>query len=187
MTKSNGNLFAFLLRMLGLDRLDLDRLQPLGSRRKPGFSVVELMVCVAIIALLASYAFFLLTKRIDKAKYANTATIARMINASALDYRSQTGDWPKDSNNGIAPPELLPYLRVNYFATDTPLGGKWDWNTKVSPIQQNGVSIRYATAAELDRNVLVELDRLIDDGNLAKGNCLLLEVSKKFYFQFCID
>ena len=184
MTKSDGNLFAFFLRMLGSDRFNLEiRI----LRRNAGLTVVELMVCVVIIAFLVSYAFFLLSKRIEKAKYSNTATIARMINACALDFRSQTGNWPMDANNSIAPPELLPYLRINYFATDTPLGGRWDWNTKASPINQNGVSIRYATATELDRNMLQELDRLTDDGNLETGNCLLLEVSKKFYFQFCID
>lgn len=173
--------------MIDLDRFNSIKQQLLTLRRRSGLSVVELMICVVIIAFLASYAFFLLSKRIDKARYANTATIARVINACAVDYQSQTGDWPKDANNSIAPPEILPYLRVNYFLTDTPLGGRWDWNTKASPIKQNGVSIRYATATELDRNMLLELDRLTDDGNLATGNCLLIEVSKKFYFQFCID
>jgi hypothetical protein len=52
------------------------------------------------------------------------------------------------------------------------MGGQWDWNGPDSDVPGGiGISLRFDAKKTVDQNMLADLDRLIDDNNLATGSC----------------
>ena len=63
-------------------------------KRSQGFTLIELMVVVAIIAILVSLAITAYAKSISKAQLSEAFTIADGLKSDVLDYYSQTGKCP---------------------------------------------------------------------------------------------
>lgn len=136
-------------------------------RRTAGFTLVELMIVVSIIAVLAVIAlpsFLRARQRSQNAKFINALRVATdAIDMYATEHPNQ---YPADVNRGIVPPELASYLDATLNWTGaTPIGGNWDWDFNVFNIKAS-VAVVEPTASLAQ---LLEIDREYDDGDLTTG------------------
>lgn len=97
-------------------------------RRSFGFTLVEIMIVVAIIGVLAAIAIPSFQR--SRVKAQNTAFIndLRIIEAAINTCILETKNYPADVYEKIMPPELAPYLKNIDFAKPTPIGGYWDYD-----------------------------------------------------------
>ncbi len=135
-------------------------------KRKNGFTLVEVMIVVSIIALLAVLALPSLLRarrQTQNAKFMNALRVA--TNAIEL-YATEHHAYPPDSNRGIIPPGMTTYLDATLAWTgETPIGGNWDWDFNVFGVRA-AVSV---VGNGLDVARLTEIDSKFDDGNLTTG------------------
>ena len=136
-------------------------------RRESGFTLVEIMIVVAVIALLAAIAvpgFTRARKRAQNAKFINALRIGS--DAADLYAIENNGKYPPDVSRGIVPPELASYLDPTFdWTASTPIGGRWDWEFGVHSVQ---AAISVVEGPD-DVERMTEIDRQYDDGNLDTG------------------
>ena len=154
--------------------------------KRSGFTLLELVVCVLLIATLSTAVVMTVQGRTGEAKVAATASIIRLINEAAVNYRLETGEWPGEVLAATLPSELEPYLRSSHFKTVAPIGGVWDWSGPSGP-KTVGISLRFATATFNGYDDLDKLDELIDDGNFLTGNAVLVKESIRSYYIVAAD
>ncbi|HAA34652.1 MAG TPA: type II/IV secretion system protein [Firmicutes bacterium] len=99
---------------------------------KKGFTLVELLTVVVIIAILGAVIVPNLFRAVDKSRVTAAAADFRSIKSAALAYYSDTGKWPGDSPEGNDPGFLTdpgvpgwsgPYLEG--WPGKNPWGGKY--------------------------------------------------------------
>jgi type II secretory pathway pseudopilin PulG len=147
--------------------------------------LIEVVVCVAIIAVISTIAMSSMRKT-DSTKAAVVARIATQINDAAMVYKHETGRFPQEQPKGVMPPELAPYFPENIFGNETPIGGKWDWNGEGVGSFALGISVSYEGESGLPRGLLKSVDRLVDDGNIESGVCVLKTVGERRILQFSL-
>jgi general secretion pathway protein G len=89
-----------------------------------GFTLVELLVVVAIIGILASIAVVNLQSALDKSKQRRTMTNIRSVATAIMAYGADLGFLPAD---GLQGPALRDSLRPNLFKDLTVTDG-WNYN-----------------------------------------------------------
>ena len=136
-------------------------------RRESGFTLVEMMIVVAIIALLAAIAvpaFLRARQRSQNTKFINALRIAS--DAMTMYAVENGGRYPADVNRGVLPAGLETYLDATLDWTGaTPIGGRWDWDFN-RPGARAAVAVvdSPATAEQM-----TDIDAMWDDGNLNTG------------------
>ena len=136
-------------------------------RRNAGFTLVEIMIVVAIIAILAAIAlpsFLRARQRSQNSKFIN----ALRVGSDALEIYAMenNGAYPPDVNRGIVPPTLASYLDQTFdWTAVTPIGGRWDWDFNTMGVTA-AISV---VAAPDDVPRMTEIDRTYDDGDLTAG------------------
>jgi prepilin-type N-terminal cleavage/methylation domain-containing protein len=137
-------------------------------RRETGFTLVEIMIVVAVIALLAAIAapsFMRARKRAQNAKFINALRIGS--DAADLYAIENEGRYPPDVNRGVVPPELASYLDPTFdWTAPTPIGGRWDWEFGVHSVTA-AISVVLDGTPDVGR--MTEIDRQYDDGDLTTG------------------
>ena len=68
--------------------------------REGGFTLIEMLVVIAIILTLMALLVVLIKGMIDKARWAKTASTIRMCDQACHTYRIDFGIWPKDDKGG---------------------------------------------------------------------------------------
>jgi prepilin-type N-terminal cleavage/methylation domain-containing protein len=130
-----------------------------------GFTLVELMIAIMIIALLAALALPGLRRAREGANNARFSGDLHVATSAFEEYSTAAGHYPADTTPGVIPAGMDEYLVRLNWAGETALGGQWDWDCGQFGFKA-GVSVFQPTAsvAQMQR-----LDALIDDGNLATG------------------
>lgn len=154
--------------------------------KRSGFTLLELVVCILLIATLSTAVVMTVQGRSGEANVAATASVIRLINEAAVNYRLETGEWPAEVVAATLPSELEPYLRSSLFTAAVPVGGVWDWSGP-SGNKTVGISIRFATKTFTGYDDLDKLDKLIDDGDVLTGNAVLISESIRSYYVVAAD
>jgi type IV pilus assembly protein PilA len=71
-------------------------------KRAQGFTLIELMIVVAIIAILASIAITVYTNSIGKAQLSEAFTVVDGLKTDVSNYYTQTGSCPALGANGLS-------------------------------------------------------------------------------------
>lgn len=87
--------------------------------RKKGFTLIELMVVIAIIAVLAAVVAPQVFRQVAKGRAASVESFYNSVKTAATSYFSDTGAWPGSCNNAVC------NTAANGFVTGGALAG-WD-------------------------------------------------------------
>ena len=78
--------------------------------RHPGFTLIEVLIVVAIIGILATFLLPNIIQAHYKARASRIVSDLRIIRDTCLRYHMEKNGWPRSRTWGRIPPELLSYL-----------------------------------------------------------------------------
>ena len=107
-----------------------------------GFTLVELVIVILVIAILTSLAVACVTSLTKQAKINSTLVEARKYQQAAMIFLNRNGRWPNDVSDGIYPPEFVGYIPNDTFLEGPGMGGVWDWNGIESTLPHYGIAVR---------------------------------------------
>jgi len=89
------------------------------DRRRGGFTLVELLMVMAIVGILAGLAVPNLQNMITRARAAELAGDLEVVRIAALNYHAEYLTWPAETSDGEVPSELTEFLPDNFdFAAE---------------------------------------------------------------------
>ncbi len=143
-----------------------------------GFSLVEIGMATLIIGVLASLAMPALQRTLQATRVSAVANDLRTFAAAFQHYAQQNGHYPPDADIGVMPPLMEGSLGTSSWTHVTPIGGyyNWEYNRISAGVQYRagiGIRTKLPSSVTTDRTLLLAIDRLIDDGNLATGSFFL--------------
>jgi prepilin-type N-terminal cleavage/methylation domain-containing protein len=136
-----------------------------GRRVRTGFTLVELMIVVAVIGLLAAIAIPSYVRARERSLNVRFAADLQVAKAAFIEYSVDNGKYPADTMPGVVPAGMADYLRRIAWTQPTTIGGQWDWDNSQFGFKA-GVSV-YSPTASIGQ--MLRIDQIIDDGNLATG------------------
>lgn len=144
--------------------------------RTAAFSLIELSVTVLIISILATLAVPYWKKSQLNARSTALANDLRVFAGAFQSYAAERSDWPAATFvPGETPTGMQGHLSSTNWERITPIGGSYTW---ARDTLQQGERYRAAllilsvgeNRVTQDRQLLLEIDRKVDDGNLETGN-----------------
>ena len=108
------------------------RLTARRKNRTDGFTLVELLITIAIIAILSSYVMSAVRRGRESAFEARAFKELRSINQSLELYLNDYGAYPADTNRDI-PPGLEAYLGPGIWPDAAWPGSVFDWDNWADP------------------------------------------------------
>jgi prepilin-type N-terminal cleavage/methylation domain-containing protein len=136
--------------------------------QKHGFTLIELMIVVAIIGILAMVLVPKFVSFTERANIAKTATdlkqIAKGFDLFAVQNPGTNRGYPNDTHL-VLPAGVSEYVNETVFLAETRLGGNYNWE---GPDNYNyaGIAIGNPT---VDDTVMEKLDAKLDNGDLTSG------------------
>jgi prepilin-type N-terminal cleavage/methylation domain-containing protein len=137
---------------------------------KSAFTLVEIMIVVAIIGLLAMIAIPSFMKARHTSQMNAYINDVRIAHDAFVQYNmDHNGRYPPNASPGVLPPTMTEYLTKFPWSAKPTIGGVWDWD--YSAPRANGylagISVRNVTWSDTE---MAEIDAAIDDGNINTGN-----------------
>ena len=68
------------------------------GRKNKGFTLIEILVVIAIIAVLASLSGVIVIRQLDAGKDIETLSLAKQFSFAAEDYKEEMLDYPYENN-----------------------------------------------------------------------------------------
>ena len=142
----------------------------MNIEKNRGFTLIELMVSIAIIGILAAIAIPTFFSYQEKAKLGGIVSDLKTFGVSFEAYNLANGCYPPDSHND-APYNLKngygteDYLPIGAWTTPPAWGGFYNWEGPNS-YPYAGISLFGTTASA---STMSQLDRMMDDGELTSG------------------
>lgn len=133
--------------------------------RKAGFTLVEIMIVVAIIALVAGMALPAFARARGRSQNAKFINAARVAGDAFTMYAMERNGFPADGMPGVVPPGMETYLGRFPWTQPTPLGGVWDWDVNWGGLRA-AVTAFSVTAPSAQ---LQQLDETFDNGDGRTG------------------
>jgi type IV pilus assembly protein PilA len=88
-------------------------------KRQAGFTLIELMIVVAIIGILAAFAIPQYQNYVARAQVSEALSLASGAKTAVVEYFITTGNWPVDNEAaGLAKAEEIKGRYVNYVKID---------------------------------------------------------------------
>jgi len=143
--------------------------------KKKGFTLIELIVVIAIIGLLAAVIAPNVFRAIEKGKAASTEADYRSIKTGALAYFADCSVWPAS----IAAPTVFhlddasacwdgPYIEA--WPRLNPWGGTYGWvNDAAVDFGQGVATARYISVSNVPQAMAARMDDDLDDNNAGAG------------------
>lgn len=129
-----------------------------------GFTLLELLVTVAIVGILAAIAVPQLSSYRDKARVARVATEMRSFESAFYAYYADHGEWPEDSHRTV-PDGMESLISQTHWDKETSLGGYYNYEGP-DGYAYTGLSLFSHSASN---DLIVMLDKMLDNGDLSSG------------------
>jgi len=137
-----------------------------GNKTKVrGFTLIELMIVIAIVGLLASIAIPSYQNYVKRAQMAETGVKLGAWAREIKMWKAVMGRYPNDSHIVLPPDAPGLSIDVNEWLAPTILGGNWNWEGPDN-YPYAGIAILGATAPIEE---IVQFDRMMDNGDLTSG------------------
>jgi len=138
-----------------------------GTGTCQGFTLMELMVTIAIVGILATIAIPNYLSYRKKAKITSMVATFKNFENGFWNYAIDMGDFPIDSHITLPPvPSIERYINPVEWGKTTPLGGTYNWEGP-NNYPYAGIAVFQGTAPQKDFRLL---DSMFDDGDLTTGN-----------------
>ena len=141
----------------------MSRAYPLHKRN--GFTLVEIMIVVAIIGLLAAIAIPSFMKARERSQITSVANDFRVFEAAFAQYALDYGNYPPDTHV-VLPSRMDEYIDNSDWLGTTPVGGDYNWEGPDN-YPYAGISL-YDSDATAEQ--ATKLDAVLDDGDLSTGS-----------------
>jgi type IV pilus assembly protein PilA len=135
------------------------------SAREQGFTLLELLVVVAIIGIIATIAIPWFQGYREKAKVAAVASEMRSFSTAFWAYLAEHNEFPPDSHRTL-PPGMEKYINQTHWDNETDLGGYYNYEGP-NNYPYVGLSIFECPADEAQLELL---DGMLDNGDLGSGS-----------------
>lgn len=123
------------------------------ERKNTGFTLLELLVVLAIIGLLTSFILPTISMAREKAYYARALSDFRSINTSIQFYQNDNSGFPADASRDI-PPGLEEYISPGLWPEASWPGSVFDWENWDDPDSPGEkiyqISVRFCPIGEPD-------------------------------------
>lgn len=152
---------------------------------RAGFTLVEILIVVVILGILAAVITPNFADASDDSRRAAFISELDIFRKACEYYMAKEGTLLPDTSSGVFPAQLAPYARQVGWEDGTPVGGVWDFETNDTGITA-GVGVHFdGTGETRDDAYMVQIDAIIDDGNLAAGR--FRRIAAQRYYWVLLD
>lgn len=145
-------------------------------RIEAGFTIIELLVVVAIIGVLVAQAVVNMSVYKERARIANTVQELKSLETAFNAYLTENDDFPDDTHI-VLPAGMSDFISAELWG-DTPIGGSYNWEGP-DFYPYSGIAFLNPTASV---QTFRSLDGMIDDGNLASGKFRVSAVNSRYVY-----
>ncbi len=148
------------------------------SENQKGFTLLELLIVVAVIGILAAIAVPQFSKYRTNARVVKVASDLKNFRTAFMSYDLEHGFFPDDSHIVLPPGTgLEKIIGGGMWLNTTSLGGNYNWEGP-DAYPYAGVAILGATAGTA---TMEQLDARLDDGDLSTGSFRLTPNTRYTY------
>ncbi len=109
--------------------------------RRAAFTLLEVLIVVAILVILASAASIALFRYLEDAKVGRAKTDMKTIETAIKTYYAQNGEWPPQQQGGLA--AVAPLIEQGQHGLIDPWGGQYSYSLQQTQDMTDGTTREY--------------------------------------------